>query len=91
MNKTELKRQIKTDFLAIYGKDCKILAVQLNGFSHKVFYENKQGNTVIEEFSPWTTMQRQTSESTKLLNKYSTYEYKGNPLEIVYVTPKGDK
>jgi len=91
MNKTELKKQIKTDFLAIYGKNCKVLAVQLNGFSHKVFYANKQGNMIIEEYSPWTTMQRQTSECVQLLNKYPTYVFKGNPLEIVFVMPKGGK
>lgn len=84
-----MKRELKKDFKDLYpGK--RLLAVQLNGFSHKLFYDNGSADSsvIVEEYSPWTNMERQTKEIELLLGSFSTYTYKGNPKEIVYITPE---
>lgn len=84
-----MKKEILERFNNLYeGK--RLLAVQLNGFSHKVFYDNgnANGSVTVEEFSPWTKMERQTKQSEMLLGSFSTYAYKGDPKEIIYITPE---
>jgi len=83
------REEIQKRFDELY-KGKRILAVQLNGFSHKVFYDNgsKDSEIIIEEYSPWTTMERVKENTKKLLGSYSTYNYKRNPLEIVYLNPE---
>lgn len=83
------KQEIQKNFKEIY-KGKRLLAVQLNGFSHKVFYDNgtKDSKVIVEEYSPWIKTERDNENTKKLLQWYSTYEYKGNPKEIVYVNPE---
>lgn len=84
-----IKKEIQENFNKLY-KSKRLLAVQLNGFSHKVFYDNgtKDSKVIVEEYSPWTKMERHTDNTKKLLQWYSTHTYKGNPKEIIYVEPK---
>ena len=84
-----IKKEIKKVFDEFY-KGKRILAVDLNGFSHRVWYDNgtKDSEITIEEYSPYMTMPRDKIHTKKLLGSYDTYEYKGNPLGIVYVEPK---
>jgi len=84
-----IKKEIQENFNKIY-KSKRLLAVQLNGFSHKVFYDKglKDSDVIIEEYSPWAKMQRHTDNAKSLLQWYSTYDYKRNPKEIVYINPK---
>lgn len=81
-----IKKEIQENFNKLY-KSKRLLAVQLNGFSHKVFYDNgtKDSVIIVDEYSPWTKMQRQTDNAKSLLQWYSTYEYKRNPKEIIYI------
>lgn len=83
------KQEIQKNFKEIY-KGKRLLAVQLNGFSHKVFYDNgtKDSEVIVEEYSPWTKMERHTDNVKSLLQWYSTFEHKQNPKEIIYVNPK---
>jgi hypothetical protein len=84
-----MKKEIKERFKNLYpGK--RLLAVQLNGFTHKVFYDGGSSDEqiTIEDYSPWTTTSRQTKESELLLASFSTYTYKNNPKEIIFLTPE---
>lgn len=85
-----MKKELLERFKNLYpGK--RLLAVQLNGFSHKVFYDggSSDASITVEEFSPWTSnFDRQTKQSELLLGSFSTYTYKGNPKEIVYIGPE---
>jgi len=84
-----MKIELQKKFNELYeGK--RLLAVQLNGFTHKLFYDNgtSDSNVVVEEFSPWTSLDRQTDQSEALLKNFSTYTYKNNPVEIVYLNPE---
>jgi hypothetical protein len=83
------REEIKKRFDEFY-KGKRILAVDLNGFSHRVWYDNgsKDSEITIEEYSPWMTMPREKIHTKKLLGSYSTYDYKGNPLGIVYLNPE---
>ena len=84
-----IKKEIQENFDRLY-KSKRLLAVQLNGFSHKVFYDNgtKDSKVIVEEYSPWIKTERDNENTKKLLQWYSTYQYKGNPKEIIYVDPK---
>ena len=84
-----IKKEIQENFDRLY-KSKRLLAVQLNGFSHKVFYDNgtKDSKVIVEEYSPWIKTERDNENTKKLMQWYSTYQYKGNPKEIIYVDPK---
>lgn len=84
-----MKKELLERFKNLYpGK--RLLAVQLNGFTHKVFYDggSSDASITVEDFSPWTETQRQTKESELLLGSFSTYAYKDNPKEIIYIKPE---
>jgi hypothetical protein len=84
-----MKREISNNFKNIY-KGKRLLAVQLNGFSHKVFFDGGSGSdpVQVEEYSAYTRMERQTKEVEQLLSSYSHYNYKRAPKELIYVSPE---
>jgi hypothetical protein len=88
-----MKTALKKDFKAIYGDNKRLLAVQLNGFSHAVIYDNGRASStiIIERYSPHLSSFERTGAYTKqaekLLNQFSTYQYKHNPKEIIYTMP----
>lgn len=83
MKKTLLER-----FKTLYPKK-RLLAIQLNGFSHKVFYDDgKAGSTFkVEEHSGYHLIGEVGSKVTKLLGSIPHYPYQNNPEEIIYVKP----
>lgn len=52
MTRKELKQHFKT----IY-KNCTLYCIQLNGFSHRIFYKDKNGNKYIESYSGYANKQ----------------------------------
>jgi len=98
MNKTQLKAQLKATFkqTPIYqqNKKARLLAIQLNGFNHTIFYD--YGNTYdtvnILRFSHYTNMLEDNTPieiqtATMLLSNFNHFERKHKPIEIVYVLP----
>jgi hypothetical protein len=87
-----MKKEIKKIFKDIY-KDKRLLAIQLNGFSHKVFYDNgsHESNVFIEEHSSYLSEcernGRFTIQAKTLFQKFPHYMYQGNAKEIVFIKP----
>lgn len=83
-----MKKELKELFKKLYPKK-RLLAIQLNGFTHKVFYDNGRGTVgiQIEEYSQYVTCERETSQTKELLGNISHLAYKGDPLEIIYLAP----
>jgi hypothetical protein len=88
-----MKIALKKDFKAMYGDNTRLLAVQLDGFSHAVVYDSGGASSpvIIERYSPHLSSFERTGQYTqnaeKLLNQFSTYQYKHNPKEIIYTMP----
>lgn len=64
----------------------RLLAIQLNGFSHSVFYDEGSKHSPVEtmEYSVYVPSGAKLSE---LFNGFFNYAYQGNPKEYVYVLP----
>lgn len=91
MDKKELLKRFNDNFKA---QGLRLLAIQLNGFSHKVFYDRGSNSDAIEiaEFSGYAS----SSEIVKFRNyeiaaimvaDIPHYCYQGNPKEIIYLNP----
>lgn len=92
-----MKKELKKRFNEIY-KDCTLYAVQLNGFSHKVFYKDNDNKKHIDAFSAYSPEQKcetylsqggiyrsfNDEKAHALLSPYAHYEYQGRPAEIVF-------
>lgn len=88
-----MKREIKKAFKELYPEH-RILAVQLDGFSHKVYFDagSKDTPVQVEYYSPHlSTYERSrldTDRARALLEAYPTYAFKGNAQEILFLTPE---
>lgn len=84
--KQELLKKFKKDF---QGK--RLLAIQLNGFSHKAFYDDgtKNSNIQVFEYSGYmSSWERSKDDNTRDLFKgIGHHKYQHNPKEIIYVHP----
>ena len=85
-----MKKGLKENFLKIYGEGCRLLCIQLNGFTHRVFYNTGKGTAVrVEETSSCAPeLFSKNSKAAKLLGDIPHHEYQGSPKEIVYVMPE---
>lgn len=87
-----MKRELKKAFKELYPNH-RILAVQLNGFDHKVFFDagTKDSAVQVEYHNPHLStfehLQKHTDRAKKLLQAYPTYAYKNSVKEIMYVLP----
>lgn len=88
-----MKTELQNRFKELYP-DKRILAVQLNGFDHKVYFDSgsKESNIEVEYHSPHlSTYERRglyTERAQKLLQTYPTYEYQHNAQEILFINPE---
>ena len=89
-----LKTKLAERFKAQYP-DKRLLAVQLNGFSHKAFYDNGNKDSAIEvlEFSGYAdsivdTGFENNDKLRPIFDGIPHYEYKHNATEIVYINPE---
>lgn len=84
------KQELQARFKELYPKK-RLLAIQLNGFNHTVFFDNGSKSTdsiEIERYSPYTVMDGQTQNTEKLFLGFSCYAYKGKAIEYVYKKPE---
>lgn len=84
----ELKQELENRFKKLFEPNARLLAIQLNGFSHTVFYDfgKKEDNIELKDYSRYTSTF--DDKLSKLFNGIPHYIYQGNPLEIVYVCPE---
>jgi hypothetical protein len=92
-----MKENLKKRFNEIY-KGCELYAVQLNGFSHTVFYKDKDNKKHIDGFSAYSPEQKSETHLSQdgiyrsfndekaqaLLSQFSHHEYQRNATEIVF-------
>jgi len=92
-----MKENLKNRFNEIY-KGCELYAVQLNSFSHKVFYKDTNNKKHIDTFSAYSPEQKSETylsqggiyrsfndeKAHALLSLFPHYEYQGNAKEIVF-------
>lgn len=85
-----MKEKLKQKFLEIYGEDYRLLCIQLNGFTHRVYYNTGRGMPVqMEETSSYAPeLFSKNTKVYKLLGDIPHHEYKGAPKELVYVRPE---
>lgn len=63
MEQKNLANELKERFERLY-KDCKIFCVHLNGFSHSVFYKDKDGTKHIDGYSAYAPEQYEDDHKT---------------------------
>ena len=85
-----MKAKLKKRFKQVYPKQ-RILAIQLNGFSHKVFYDagTKESKVKCDEFSGCMPEGNWSSGVCFLFDGIGHNQYQNNAQEIVYVLPEG--
>lgn len=91
-----LKKEISKRFKKEYEQEgLRLLAVQLNGFSHKVFFDNGDNSSKVSvaEYSAYASEHeargyRFYEMGKLLLGDIAHYEYQDNPKEIIYIMPK---
>lgn len=83
-----LKELFQERFNSNY-KAKRLLAVQLNGFSHRVIYDSGSSHSqvVSEEFSGYAPEQPSTFGSSAMFKDIPHYTYQGRPKEIIYILP----
>lgn len=91
MNDIEIRETLETRFTKLFPNK-RLLAVQLNGFSHTVFYDdgNSKDNYEVgyktvasEQRDPITN----TPELYELFDGFPNYAYQRNAEEIIWVMP----
>lgn len=86
----ELKEQILYKFNEVYGKEYRLLAVHLDGFTHSLMYDSgtytsKVIGEVYSSYAP--ELFGKTSNVAKVLGNIPHYQYQNNAKEILYVHP----
>lgn len=90
MTKSEMKKDFKERFEKIYGKELRLLAIQLDGFSHRVIYDEgtKQSKIHSEEYSHYAPEIKFPSRAAQLFENYGHLQFQNNAQEILYVSPE---
>ena len=85
---TSTKELLKERFAALYPKK-RLLAIQLNGFTHTVFFDNgrKTDKVTAESFSACAPEMKWGSAAVALFNGISHAGYQNNAQELVFVLP----
>lgn len=88
-----MKNELKKRFEKIYGAKKRLLAIQLNGFTHTVFYDSgtKQSSIEVERATSYMSEVEQGTryqeKAARLFKGIPHYTYQGNPVEIIYIHP----
>lgn len=92
MNKNELKKIFKDRF-NLYFKGCKLAAVQLDGFTHKIFYVNADGKRGRLVYSGCMSQQEargygwNDARAVCFFAGFYNADFQGNAVELVYMKP----
>jgi hypothetical protein len=88
-----MRNELEARFKELYP-NYRILAVQLNGFSHKVFFDGGTASSKVEveyhspHLSAYERTGLYTDRAKQFLEAYPTYAYQGNAKEIVFINPE---
>lgn len=83
----ELKDALKSRFNEVFKGNERLLAIQLNGFSHRVVYDfgKKTSQIIKDEFSHYTD--GATHKLYKIFDGIGHCTYKHNAKELIYIQP----
>ena len=100
MNRTEMKKEFRERWDRLFPNK-RLLAVQLNGFTHTIFYDEKSPRAKVvkgecKQLVYSGCMSNAEARGYEMNDDkviaffagYPNYAYQGNPVEIVYVMPK---
>ncbi len=98
MNKAEMKKEFKERWNKLFPNK-RLLAVQLNGFTHSIFYDEKSPRAKVGEYKQLVysdCMSKAEARSygmnednvVEFFTGFPNYMYQNNAIEIVYVMPK---
>ena len=79
---------LKDRFEKLYPNK-RLLAIQLNGFNHTIYYDNGNAKDKIEiaRYSNYAPEIKDLIPLGEMFEGYANNKYQGNPKEIVYVKP----
>lgn len=88
MRGNKMKKEIKEKFKKLYPNN-RLLAVQLDGFTHRFFYDNGSDNSEIkcEYFSHCMPEGKWSDAAKEIFKDIPNYVYQNNPKEIIYIMP----
>lgn len=83
-----MKNELESKFYKEYGENCELYAIQLNGFSHKVFYK-EHGEKRIDDYTNYMSEFecKQSTRARELFKNVPHHNYQGQPVEYVYIEP----
>lgn len=83
------KQELQARFKELYPSK-RLLAIQLNGFNHTVFFDggHESDPVTVERYSPYSEVSSQSKQSKALFEGYPTYTYQNNAVEYVYILPE---
>ena len=89
MNKTEMKKEFKARFNQLF-KNKRLLAIQLDGFTHRVIFNSGRGSRIYAlSYSAYTEIDPEFNDKLKeLFSGYSHYAFKHNATELIYIKPE---
>lgn len=85
-----MKEKLQKRFKKVYPKNYRLLAIQLNGFSHKVFFDlgKKTDPVQCQEFSHCMPEGNWAQTSKDLFMDIGHNAYQNNAKEFCYILPK---
>jgi hypothetical protein len=83
-----MKQLLKDRFEKLYPNK-RLLAIQLDGFSHTIYYDNGNAKDKIEivRYSNYAPEIKDLIPLGEMFAGYPNNSYQGNPKEIIYVKP----
>jgi hypothetical protein len=83
-----MKQLLKDRFEKLYPNK-RLLAIQLDGFSHTIYCDNGNAKDKIEivRYSNYAPEIKDLIPLGEMFEGYPNHSYQGNPKEIVYVKP----
>lgn len=83
------KEQLKEKFHELYDNK-RLLAIQLDGFNHRVFFDDgvKNSEIEIERHTSYAPEQNKWPRATELLSSIPHHEHQNNAVEYLYVLPE---
>jgi hypothetical protein len=83
------KELLKSRFEKLYPKK-RLLAIQLNGFYHTIFYDNgiQEDKIQVARYSNYAPENKSLIPLGEMFEGYPNQSYQGNAKEILYIKPE---
>ena len=83
------KADFQKKFIEVYPKGCRLLAVQLDGFSHAVVFDKGKGSEIsFDRFSECMPEGNWSSNAMRFFKGIGHAQFQNNAQELIFVLPK---